>query len=129
VAKIKTNKMESISAMHKIKKIGFEIKKALEKGKVDVFGEKMHEHWLTKKSITQKMSNPNIDRLYELALNNGALGGKIVGAGGGGFLMLYCPEKKQALRKCMQREGLKEMHFKFDFEGAKVIGDFGGDFA
>jgi len=85
----------------------------------------MHEHWLTKMKISDKMSTGNIDLWYELGLKNGALGGKLMGAGGGGFL-LFCVEngKRKVLRKAMENAGLKYMDFKFDFEGVKVLGNF-----
>ena len=112
-------------AMHKIKDIGEQIRYSLTIGDIDTIGELMHEHWLTKKSITNKMSNSNIDKWYDVGLKNGALGGKIMGAGGGGFL-LFCVKqnKRKELRTAMEKEGLSYMDFKFDFEGVKVLGNF-----
>jgi D-glycero-alpha-D-manno-heptose-7-phosphate kinase len=82
----------------------------------------LHTHWETKKKRSAKMSNPDIDRWYEEARRAGALGGKLMGAGGGGFFMFYCPaEKRGALRERMAAEGLREMSFQFDLEGAKVL--------
>ena len=111
-----------IESMHKIKEIGYEVKNALLKGDVCTFGKLLHEHWLTKKNVSNKMSNPKIDDWYDLAIKNGALGGKIMGAGGGGF-MLFCVEngKRKLLRKTLEEAGLKYMDFKFDWEGAKVL--------
>jgi D-glycero-alpha-D-manno-heptose-7-phosphate kinase len=111
-----------VEAMHKIKKIGYKIKDALTSDDINAFGELLHEHWLVKKGISDKMSNSDIDRWYDLAMKNGALGGKIMGAGGGGFLLL-CVEngKRKYLRKIMESAGLNYMDFKFDFEGAKVL--------
>lgn len=110
-----------VESMHKIKHIGIHIDYALRNGNIDAFGELLHEHWMVKKDI-QKMSNSRIDDWYELALRNGALGGKIMGAGGGGFL-LFCVDKGQrrSLKTALENQGLKYMDFRFEFEGAKVI--------
>jgi D-glycero-alpha-D-manno-heptose-7-phosphate kinase len=80
----------------------------------------MNVHWEHKKKRSRGMSNGDIDRWYYLALDNGALGGKLIGAGGGGFLMFYAEEKSR-LRAAMARAGLREVRFGFDFEGAKVV--------
>jgi D-glycero-alpha-D-manno-heptose-7-phosphate kinase len=111
-----------IDSLHEVKQIGLEIKKALSAGNLDRFGELLHTHWETKKKRSTKMSNPNIDRWYDQARHAGALGGKLMGAGGGGFLMFYCPaQHRGALRECMAAEGLREMSFQFDIQGAKVL--------
>lgn len=111
-----------IEAMHRIKAIGREVKDALEKGDVDEFGRLLNEHWLVKKSISTKMSNPDIDKWYATAIANGALGGKIMGAGGGGFF-LFCVEdgKRKRLRKTLEDAGLRYMDFRFDWEGSKEL--------
>ena len=80
----------------------------------------MHEHWEHKKRRSAGMSNPQIDEWYELARANGALGGKLIGAGGGGFLMFYA-EDKARLRDAMREAGLEEVRFRFDFEGTAVV--------
>ena len=123
--KAKADEQTAINSMHRIKEIGIEIKQALLVGDIDKFGTLMHEHWLTKKKISDKMSTSNIDAWYELGLKNGALGGKLMGAGGGGFL-LFCVKngKRKVLRKAMENAGLKYMDFKFDFEGVKILGNF-----
>jgi len=115
-------KNTALDYMDTIKSIGYKIKEALKDEDIDAFGKLMHEHWLTKKSVSDKMSNPDIDKWYELAMTNGAIGGKIMGAGGGGFF-LFCVEngKRKHLRKTMENSGLKYMDFKFDWEGAKVL--------
>jgi len=79
----------------------------------------MHEHWLHKKKRSAAMSNPDIDKWYQVAMENGALGGKVIGAGGGGFLLFYA-EDKTRLRHAMTGAGLREVRFRFDFEGTKV---------
>ena len=80
----------------------------------------MNEHWDNKKRRSKGMSNPKIDDWYHIALRNGASGGKLVGAGGGGFLMFMAHDRKQ-LRKVMAEQGLEEVRFKFDYEGTKVL--------
>jgi D-glycero-alpha-D-manno-heptose-7-phosphate kinase len=112
---------DTLEKMHAIKRIGLESKKALQSGNLRRFGELLHEHWLVKRGITDNMSSDDIDRWYSVARENGAIGGKIAGAGGGGFLMLYCEDDKQRLRSAMAKEGLKEFEFKFDFEGSRTV--------
>jgi D-glycero-alpha-D-manno-heptose-7-phosphate kinase len=80
----------------------------------------MHEHWENKKKRSCGMSNTEIDKWYELGMSNGAIGGKLVGAGGGGFL-LFLADDKTKLRKAMSGAGLEELRFRFDFEGTKVV--------
>jgi D-glycero-alpha-D-manno-heptose-7-phosphate kinase len=120
--KISIDENVALNAMHKIKEIGLEVKESLVNGDIDMFGKLMHEHWLTKRSISEQMSNSKIDEWYTLALKNGAIGGKIMGAGGGGFLLL-CSEngKRKSLRKAMEEAGMKYMDFKFDWEGCKAL--------
>jgi D-glycero-alpha-D-manno-heptose-7-phosphate kinase len=113
---------DKTEAMHKIKEIGFKVKKSLEKGDLQEFGRLQHEHWLAKRSTTTLITNEQIDRWYMLGLENGALGGKLMGAGGGGFLMFYCEgEAKRNVRKTMAAEGLPEVAFRFEKEGSKII--------
>jgi D-glycero-alpha-D-manno-heptose-7-phosphate kinase len=107
--------------LHKIKDLGLRTRKIMEGGKLDEFGELMHEHWLTKKKLSDKISDPFIDEAYELARSRGALGGKVVGAGGGGFLMVYCPRGRSALVEGMRKLGLEPTWFAFEREGAKVV--------
>ncbi len=108
--------------LHTIKALGRQIKEALEQGDTRRFGELMQEHWNCKKKRSDGMSNVRIDELYEVAMNNGAIGGKLVGAGGGGFLMFYTEEKNK-LRAAMHKADAKEMRFRFDFSGTSLIGD------
>jgi D-glycero-alpha-D-manno-heptose-7-phosphate kinase len=109
-----------IDNLHFVKKLGYEGKAALERGDLRGFGELMHVHWEHKKSRTQGMSNAKIDEYYELARANGAIGGKLVGAGGGGFLLFYSEEKTR-LRRAMCQTDLREVRFRFDFEGNRVM--------
>ena len=115
----------TVESLHKTRELGYQVKKALELGNLDQFGRLLHVHWENKKKRSRKISDARIDRCYELAREHGALGGKIVGAGGGGFLMLYCPNHSKAnVRQAMAAEGLDEMSYNFDFEGAKVLVNF-----
>jgi len=111
-----------IDSLHEIKRIGYEVRDALVEGDLDQFGRLLHEHWQEKKKRSQQMSSSNIDRWYQIGIEAGALGGKILGAGGGGFLMFYCSaEHRWNLRERMSQEGLREMHFHFDMDGVKVL--------
>jgi D-glycero-alpha-D-manno-heptose-7-phosphate kinase len=112
-------------SLHMTKEIGHEIEKALEAGNITRFGELMDMHWQNKKKRSGKISNPRFDYLYDLAKDSGAIGGKIMGAGGGGFFMFCCVNShKENLRNVMAKEGLREMPFDFDMEGAKVMVNF-----
>jgi D-glycero-alpha-D-manno-heptose-7-phosphate kinase len=109
-----------IDNLHFVKDLGLQSQAALEAGRLNDFGELMHVHWEHKKKRSGGMSNPDIDLWYETARANGATGGKLIGAGGGGFLMFYTEEKRR-LRHAMHEAGLREVRFRFDFEGAKTI--------
>ena len=109
-----------IDHLHHIKQFGYESKEALERGDLRRFAAIMHEHWELKKYRSKSMSNSNIDEYYQLARSHGALGGKLIGAGGGGFLMLYS-EDKTRLRHVLREAGLREVRMHFDFEGTTVV--------
>ncbi|OFV92778.1 MAG: galactokinase [Acidobacteria bacterium RIFCSPLOWO2_02_FULL_64_15] len=111
---------EMLQNLHYVKELGLRSRRALEDGKPALFGELMHEHWEHKKRRSPGMSNPQIDEWYELARKHGAVGGKLVGAGGGGFLLFYT-EDHAPLRAAMRKAGLEEVRFRFDFEGTKVL--------
>jgi D-glycero-alpha-D-manno-heptose-7-phosphate kinase len=111
---------EMLSNLHFVKEMGLRSKAVLQAGKTAEFGEILHEHWLHKKKRSEAMSNPRIDEWYELGRGNGAIGGKLVGAGGGGFLLFYA-EDRNRLRHAMAKAGLEEARFRFDFEGTKVL--------
>lgn len=117
---VKKDDSKVLESMHKIKEIGVESFKALKRGDTHKFGELLHDHWLIKKGMTDKMSNDFINRWYDVG-KRWALGGKLMGAGGGGFLMFYCEQNKDRLRRDMAREGLNEFFFKFDFTGSKIL--------
>lgn len=109
-----------IDNLNYIKDLGYRSAAALEEGRLHDFGLLMHEHWEHKKRRSGGMSNPEIDEWYNLAMAEGAVGGKLIGAGGGGFLMFWA-EDKARLRHAMLGAGLTEVRFRFDFEGSKVV--------
>ncbi|HLC92850.1 MAG TPA: galactokinase [archaeon] len=128
--KIAANQDKAADAMHQIKEIGKRTQNALERGDIDQLGPLLDEHWKLKRGISDKMSNDSIDKWYSLALKNGATGGKIVGAGGGGFFMFYCPsgpKNQEKLRSALANAGLSEMRYKFDFSGATTLLNLEGD--
>ena len=106
--------------LHFVKELGLRSKDALESGNLEEFGRLMNVHWEHKKKRSRGMSSGRIDEWYECAMQNGALGGKLIGAGGGGFLMFYADDKTR-LRHAMREQGLKEVRFRFDFEGTRII--------
>jgi D-glycero-alpha-D-manno-heptose-7-phosphate kinase len=118
--KSKENAGDMLANLHFTKQLGLESRDALVKGDLRKFAELMAVHWEHKKKRSPGMSNGPIDELYELARKNGALGGKIVGAGGGGFLLLYTEEKTR-VREAMRGAGLREVRLDFDFEGTTVV--------
>ena len=120
VDKSEKNDAKMLDNLHFTKDLGLRSKKALLQGDTKKFGDLMHEHWEHKKSRSSGMTSDVIDHAYTEAIQSGAVGGKLVGAGGGGFLMFYANDKEK-LRKKMYDLGLEEVRFKFDFEGTKVI--------
>jgi D-glycero-alpha-D-manno-heptose-7-phosphate kinase len=112
-----------VGCLTEIKDIGIEIASAIKSGNLRRFGSLMDVHWQAKKRLSKGISNPTIDAWYDLAKRNGAIGGKISGAGGGGFLMLYCEQGKARLREILRQTGLRELSFLFEFEGSKVVFD------
>ena len=120
-ARCQSNDAGMLRNLHYVKEVGYRSRAALESGNLVQFGELMHEHWdKHKKRRSSRTSNEQIDKWYALARHNGAVGGKLVGAGGGGFLMFYATDRN-LLRHAMANAGLEEVRFKFDFEGTKVI--------
>jgi D-glycero-alpha-D-manno-heptose-7-phosphate kinase len=109
-----------IENLHFVKDLGLQSQRALETGNLHEFARLMDVHWQRKKERSGGMSNPKINEWYDLAMSSGALGGKLIGAGGGGFLMFYA-EDKAKLRHAMRQCGLKEVRFRFDFEGTKLV--------
>jgi D-glycero-alpha-D-manno-heptose-7-phosphate kinase len=119
---VKSQQQDSdmLKNLHYVKDLGYRSRDALIDGNTTLFGELMHEHWEHKKRRSGGMSNPKIDEWYELGMKNGAVGGKLVGAGGGGFLMFLAKDRNK-LRHTMAAAGLEEVRFRFDFEGTKVV--------
>jgi len=111
---------DMVDNLHFVKELGRQSQKAFERGDLDAFAEIMNVHWEYKKKRSGGMSNPKIDEWYGLAMENGASGGKLIGAGGGGFLMFYAKDK-QKLRHAMGRAGLEEVRFRVEMEGTKIL--------
>jgi D-glycero-alpha-D-manno-heptose-7-phosphate kinase len=109
-----------IENLHLVKDLGLKTRAAFETGDLARFAELMNVHWQYKRQRSGRMSNADIDRWYDLAIQNGALGGKLIGAGGGGFLMFYTDDSRR-LRHALANTGLREVRFRFDFEGTKVV--------
>ncbi len=114
------NDVEIMENLNDIKKMGFDTKIVLEAGDMDGFVEIMNEHWKKKKQRSKNMSNEKIDKLYDIGLSNGAKSGKVIGAGGGGFLMFYASDKL-SLKNKMNSLGIREVEFRFDYDGTKSI--------
>ena len=114
------NNVDKFEAQRKMCKITRELKRELQNNNVDALGRSLHENWLLKKSLASGISNPFIDSVYEKAINNGALGGKLLGAGGAGFMLFYVPNDKQKdVRRALSN--LREMEFEMDNSGATII--------
>jgi D-glycero-alpha-D-manno-heptose-7-phosphate kinase len=112
----------ALEALHEVKALGLRMRTALQQGDLREIGALLHEGWQAKRRISTKISTPHIDELYSLALKHGALGGKITGAGGGGFLLLYCePDLQADVREAMRQHDIQEMTFGFDMQGAQAI--------
>jgi len=120
----KDEKKNVVDSMHYIKEIGYKILEAVETGNLTDVGLLFDEHWQHKKKISNKISNPHFDQIYSIAKDSGALGGKISGAGGGGFFAFYVEENHTKFRETMKALGLREMRYRFDFEGTKVLVNF-----
>jgi D-glycero-alpha-D-manno-heptose-7-phosphate kinase len=112
----------TVNALHEVKALGIRMRSALQQGDIRELGSLLHEGWQAKRRISMKISTPRIDELYDLARQHGALGGKITGAGGGGFLLLYCePEFQPGVREAMKSYNVHEMNFGFDMQGAQAV--------
>jgi D-glycero-alpha-D-manno-heptose-7-phosphate kinase len=118
----KDHNKRPLDALHAIKELAYRMRDALQRGDLRSFASMLHESWAAKKQVSSRISNRHIDVAYDTALRHGALGGKITGAGGGGFLLLFCqPEHQESVRQALAEQGLKEMSFNFDFQGAHVL--------
>jgi D-glycero-alpha-D-manno-heptose-7-phosphate kinase len=112
----------TIRRLDAIKELGLEIRTALERGNLEAFGDLLHRSWMEKRQLTEGITNPFLDKCYQAARKNGALGGKVTGAGGGGFMMLYCPvERQEAVTEALTKLGLQRRPFALDDEGVQVM--------
>jgi D-glycero-alpha-D-manno-heptose-7-phosphate kinase len=114
---------DTIQGLHKIKQIGLDSKNALEDGNLKEFGRLLDDHWKTKKAMAPRATTSEIDAIYDFAMKNGATGGKIMGAGGGGFFMFHCDKDRRNLTQLLEQHGLRRMNFRTEFEGAKTVID------
>ncbi|MBZ5564095.1 MAG: GHMP kinase [Acidobacteriia bacterium] len=113
---------KTVDSLHQIRRLASEMRTALLAGNLKEFGCLLDEAWSAKRRVSDRISDSRIDHLYQTARQSGALGGKITGAGGGGFLLLYCERDCQPkVREALGREGLRELGFEFDYQGARVL--------
>jgi len=119
------NKDDAVQRMHRIKALGHDTKKILLSGQIDAYGEMLHEHWTNKRKLAANMADGSIDEHYEAARKAGSIGGKLMGAGGGGFFMFYvrAPERRR-VHDVLAARGLQPMRFRFDFDGARIMANF-----
>lgn len=113
----------ALEVKHRMKEIGREILKAFVRGDLDHFGKMMNEHWKLKKETSDEISNSEFDKIYNLAIRNGCLGGKLIGAGGGGYFLFYCPDQsvKSQTSEAMQSAGFRAIPFNIDYKGTRVV--------
>jgi D-glycero-alpha-D-manno-heptose-7-phosphate kinase len=122
---IASNQDSAVERMHRIKALGYETKRILLAGTLDEYGELLHEHWTNKRKLAAKMTDSVIDEHYEAARKAGAIGGKLMGAGGGGFFMFYTrPSERRRVYEAMVARGLRPLRFRFDFDGARIVANF-----
>jgi D-glycero-alpha-D-manno-heptose-7-phosphate kinase len=122
---IKDNADAAIERMHRIKALGHDTKKILLDGNVDAYGEMLHEHWTNKRKLAANMADSTIDEHYDAARKAGAIGGKLMGAGGGGFFMFYVrAAERRRVHEVLAARGLRPMRFRFDFDGARIMANF-----
>lgn len=120
--RVRAGNSASIAGMHRIRELGLEVHRLLLRGEIDSYGELLHEHWTRKRTLAQAMTDTHLDDIYAAARAAGALGGKLMGAGGGGFFMFYVrPDAKRRVWEALARLGLKMLRFRFDLEGAKIV--------
>jgi D-glycero-alpha-D-manno-heptose-7-phosphate kinase len=119
------NRDAAVERMHRIKALGHETRRILLAGELDSYGEMLHEHWTQKRRLAAGMSDVAIDEHYEAARRAGAIGGKLMGAGGGGFFMFYVrPTERRRVHESLTARGLRPMRFRFDFDGARIMANF-----
>jgi D-glycero-alpha-D-manno-heptose-7-phosphate kinase len=121
VENYKRKQEDVVAAMDELKAITIDMKNALLQGHLNDFGGLLNEAWMNKKKMAKQITNPTIDQLYETARNKGALGGKILGAGGGGYLLLFCPfDKKHLIAEALEKQGGQVVEFTFDYYGLQT---------
>ncbi len=119
---IQKNQDNAVERMHRIKALGKDTLRILTSGNIDAYGELLHEHWMNKRKLAVNMSDSVIDEHYEAARKAGAIGGKLMGAGGGGFFMFYAtPADRRRVFQAVSERGLKPLHFRFDSSGARIV--------
>jgi D-glycero-alpha-D-manno-heptose-7-phosphate kinase len=119
------NRDAAVARMHRIKQLGYETKRILLSGNIDAYGELLHEHWTNKRKLASNMADSVIDEHYEAARAAGAIGGKLMGAGGGGFFMFYVRVKdRRSVHQALASRGLRPLRFHFDFDGARIVANF-----
>jgi D-glycero-alpha-D-manno-heptose-7-phosphate kinase len=122
---ITQDKDQAVERMHRIKALGHETRRILLSGDIDHYGELLHEHWTNKRKLAASMTDDQIDGAYESAKKAGAIGGKLMGAGGGGFFLFYVrPAEKRRVHEALAARGLRPLRFRFDFDGARIIANF-----
>jgi len=120
--RVKALDQGTVDRMHRIKELGHEVHRILVSGKIDSYGELLHEHWTNKRKLASKMTDSVIDEHYDAARKAGAIGGKLMGAGGGGFFMFYTrPQDKRRVIETMAARGLRQLRFRFDADGARIV--------
>jgi len=122
---IEKDETKVVESLHRIKEIGRQVKIAIEAGDIDEFGRLQYEHWLEKKNLSSNVSSPQIDHWFNVGMDAGAIGGKIMGAGGGGFLMFCATSSRDKIRKAMANEGLSEVNMRVGVEGTRTILNLG----
>lgn len=120
----KRSDKQVLESLHHIKESGYKILEIVESGDITELGLMFDQHWEYKKKMARGITTSTFDSIYETAKENGAIGGKITGAGGGGFFTFYCEDRQDHLRAAMERMNLRELRYDFDFEGTKVLGNF-----
>jgi D-glycero-alpha-D-manno-heptose-7-phosphate kinase len=121
-ARFRSGHDQTLEGMHRIKDLGHEVYRLLVQGDVDRYGEILHAHWQHKRGLADSMTDPALDEIYETARRAGALGGKLMGAGGGGFFMFYArPAERRRVWEALAARGLKPLRFRFDRSGARIV--------
>lgn len=126
---IKGVKKESrtLDNLHAIKRLGLQTEEILRSGELDKYTDFLREHWEAKQKLSDSITNGRVNKFYQIAMEQGGMGGKLIGAGGGGYLLIYCSEetKRQKIQAALKEEGLERLHYRFAFTGSQVLVDDG----